>query len=141
MTPRPLATLVALLAAAATAAGCAPQTSSSSNSTSRFRGDQRLAAQTVEDLEAAASDGDYAKICRDLLARALAERLAQAGRGCDTAVEDAVKDADSSDMTVQSVRVDGDRAAARVKLETGKKDRAATLQLVREGRRWRIAGL
>jgi hypothetical protein len=37
--------------------------------------------------------------------------------------------------------VTGARATARVKLETGKKDRTTTLALVREGGTWRIAGL
>jgi hypothetical protein len=39
------------------------------------------------------------------------------------------------------VRVTGPRARVQVKLETGKKDRTATLPLVREGGTWRIAGL
>ena len=124
----------------AAAAGCQP-TSTSSDSAGKFRGDQRLVAQTVEDLESAAGDNDEAKICRDLLSRALAGRLAQGGRSCTASVDEAVKDADSLELSVESVRVAGDRATARVKLETGKTDRRATLQLVRESRRWRIAGL
>jgi hypothetical protein len=43
-------------------------------------------------------------------------------------------------MTVQSVRVNDDRATARVKFETGKKDRQGNVTLVREGGRWRVAG-
>ena len=73
MTSRPHRTLPAVLVAAlaiALAAGCAPSSSSSSNSTSKFKGDARLAAQTVEDLQSAASDSDEAKICDQLLARA-----------------------------------------------------------------------
>jgi hypothetical protein len=141
MTPRPSAALFTVaLAVAALAAGCAPQTSGSSNSVSKFRGDQRLAAQTVEDLQAAADDSDETEICRDLLARALADRLAAAGHGCPAVVNAALKDTDSTDMTVEAVRVNGDRATARVKFETGKKDRRGTIPLVREGGRWRISG-
>src|SRR4051812_24008598 len=132
MTPRPsTALLAAALAVAALAAGCAPQTSSSSNSVTKFRGDQRAAAQAVEDLQSAADDSNEAKICTQILARALADRLAAAGHGCPAAVDAATKDADSTDMTVESVRVDGDRATARVKFETGKKDRVGTISLVR----------
>ena len=140
--PRTLpAALVAALATAALAAGCAPSTSSSSNSTSKFKGDARLAAQTVEDLQAAAKDGDNAKICTQLLAPSFAGRIGGSGRGCKNAVENAVKDADSIDMTVQQVTVNGDTATARVKLETGKKDRIATFHLQRDGNRWKIQSL
>jgi predicted lipid-binding transport protein (Tim44 family) len=140
MTPRPSAAFAAV-AVAALAAGCQPQSSTRGDSAGKFRGDQRLVAQTVEDLQSAAGDGDGAKICRDLLSRALAGRLAQGGRGCAASVEAAVKDADSVDLTVESVRVSGERATARVRLETGARDRRTTLQLVRENRRWRIASL
>jgi hypothetical protein len=43
-------------------------------------------------------------------------------------------------MTVEAVRITGNRAVARVKFETGKKDRRANIVLVREGGGWRIAG-
>jgi hypothetical protein len=138
MTPRLSAAFAVV--AAALAAGCQP-TSTRSDSAGKFRGDQRLVAQTVEDLESAAGDNDEARICRDLLSRALAGRLAQGGRSCAASVDEAVKDADSLELTVESVRVAGDRATARVKLETGANDRRATLQLVRENRRWKIANL
>jgi ABC-type oligopeptide transport system substrate-binding subunit len=141
MTSRPSTALLAVaLAAAALAAGCAPQTTTSSNSVSKFRGDQRAAAQTVEDLQAAADDSNETKICSQVLAKALADRLAAANHGCPAAVNEAIKDADSTDMTVEAVRVTGNRATARVKFETGKKDRRANIALVREGGRWRIAG-
>jgi ABC-type oligopeptide transport system substrate-binding subunit len=141
MTSRPSTALLAVaLAAAALAAGCAPQTTTSSNSVSKFRGDQRAAAQTVEDLQAAADDSNETKICSQVLAKALADRLAAANHGCPAAVNEAIKDADSTDMTVEAVRLTGNRATARVKFETGKKDRRANIALVREGGRWRIAG-
>jgi Putative lumazine-binding len=140
MTPRPPAALLAAaLALAVTAAGCAPQRSSTSDSVKKFTGDQRAAAQTVEDLESAAQDGDEAKICTQVLAKALADRLAAAGNGCASAVNAAIKDTDSLDMTVEAVRVNGDRATARVKFETGKNDRRGNVALAREGGRWRIA--
>ena len=141
MTPRPSTALAATaLAVAALAAGCAPQTGSSSNSVSKFRGDQRAAAQAVEDFQAAADDSDETKICTGLLAKALADRLAAAGHGCPAVVNATLKDTDSTDMTVESVRVTGDRATARVKFETGKKDRRGNIALVRESGGWRISG-
>jgi hypothetical protein len=137
-----LSTLIAVaIAAAALLAGCAPSTRSSSNSTSKFRGDARLAAQTVEDLQSAANDNDGAKICTQLLSRSFAGRLAQSGRGCPSTADEAVKDADAIDMTVEQVSVAGDKATARVRFETGKTDRRVTFQLVRENRRWKIASV
>jgi hypothetical protein len=145
MTPRlhrpRSALLAAAVAAVAVLAGCAPSTTSSSNSTSKFKGDQRQAAQTIEDLEAAANDGNETKICNELLSRALAGRIAAHGAPCPVAAKAAVKDADSVGMTVEQVRVNGDRATARVTLDRGNKDRVVNMQLVREGGRWRISAL
>jgi hypothetical protein len=141
MTRHPSTALfAAALAVAALAAGCAPQTTSSSNSVSKFKGDQRAAAQTIEDLQAAADDSDETEICNQILARGLAARIASGGHGCAEVVNATLKDTDSTDMTVESVRVTGDRATARVKFETGKKDRRRNIPLVRERGRWRISG-
>jgi hypothetical protein len=140
MPRRSLPPLAVAATGLALAAGCAPTTSSKTN-LGTFRGDQRQAAQAVVDFASAANSGDEQRLCGTLLAKALATRLAAAGRGCPAVVHEAIRDADSVDLTVQSVRVTGDRASARVKLETGKKDRTTTLTLVREGGGWRIAGL
>jgi hypothetical protein len=141
MTSRPPAAAFAAVAVcAALVAGCQP-TSSSSKNVSTFKGEQRQVAQAVADFQSAAKSDDGNALCRDDLAKAFADRLAAQGKGCPAVVHEAIRNADSLDMTVQSVQVNGDKATARVKLETGKKDRATTLTLVREGGRWRIAGL
>jgi hypothetical protein len=141
MTPRPpRAALAAVATCAALVAGCQPSASSTTD-VSKFKGDQKAAAQAVVDFQNAAKDGKYNRICSQLLAKALADRLAAHGRGCPAVVHEAIRDSDGIDMKVQSVRVTGPRARAQVKLETGKKDRTATLALVREGGTWRIAGL
>jgi hypothetical protein len=127
------------LALAVLAGGCA--SSGSKDSTADFRGEQRLVAATVEDLESAAADGDEGKLCRELLARSVVDRLGRGGRTCGQTVKDALKDADSSDLTVRSVRVDGTRASVAVKEERGRADRVSTVRLVKEGGRWRIATL
>jgi hypothetical protein len=139
MRSRPLLVFVAALVAALLA-GCGA-TPAGNDSTGKFRGPQRLVANTVEDLQSAATDADEDKICRDILARALTDRLAARGGGCPAVVDAAVKDADVFDLTVESVRVTGDRATARVRAETGDKDRRYSLQLVRERGVWRIAAL
>jgi hypothetical protein len=131
-----LATLAATVLATA---GCGQQ--GSQDTSDRFQGQQRLVANTVEDLQSAAEDSDEGKICRDLLARSLADRLARGAGGCQATVAAALEDTDSNELDVRSVRITGERATARVRLETGDRDRVAGVDLVRERNGWRIAEL
>jgi hypothetical protein len=128
---------LALLASLALA-GCTTR-STSDDSTGEFRGDQRLVANTVEDFESAASEGDQGKICRDLLARALVAQYAERGGSCERAVDGALKDTDSFEMTVERVTITGTQASVRVKSDRGKKDLQQSLTLVRQGQGWRIS--
>jgi hypothetical protein len=134
-----LRTPLALGAIAAIAvAGCASQTTSN-DSSGRFRGEQRLVANTIEDFETAASKGDQDQICRDLLARPLVVRYTERGGSCEHAVDGALKDTDAFGLTVESVRISGTDATARVKADRGKKDVIRTINLVKEGPGWRIS--
>src|SRR4051794_41213945 len=109
MAPRPpIALLAAALAAAALAAGCAPQQARTSDKVSQFQGDQRAAAQAVEDLESAAQDGDEAKLCTQVLAKAFADRIAAAGGGGTNPGKAAIPGAHRIDMTGPAVGGDGD---------------------------------
>ena len=130
----PLAVLASLALA-----GCTTR-STSDDSTGEFRGDQRLVANTVEDFESAASEGDQDKICRDLLARALVALYAERGGSCERAVDGALKDTDSFEMTVERVTITGTQASVRVKSDRGKKDLQQSLTLVQQGQGWRISG-
>jgi hypothetical protein len=129
----PLAAIVAVAVA-----GCATQTTSN-DSSSKFRGDQRLVANTVEDFESAASKGDQDQICRELLAKPLIADYSRRGGTCEKAVDGALRDSDSFGLTVESVRIAAARATARVKADRGKKDVFRTLTLVKEGTGWRIS--
>ncbi len=135
--------LAPVLAATVVLAGCAGAPSSGSSSTTKFKGDQRLVANTVEDLETASRPGrsDTGKICRDVVSAALARQLAAAGGTCEKAVDSALKDADAYQLTVQKVVVKGTTAAAQVKVETGKKDRIQSIGLEKQGQGWRISRL
>jgi hypothetical protein len=130
--------LLAVLATVALA-GCTTQGTSSSDSTSKFRGDQRLVANTVEDFESAASKGDQDKICRDLLAKALVDQYAQRGGTCEKAVDGALKDTDSYGLTVERVSITGAEATASVKADRGDKDVAQAIAMVKQGAGWRIS--
>jgi hypothetical protein len=134
---RPLAALLALLAAL-TLAACG---SAGTDSSSDFEGEQREVASAVEDLQSAASDDDASEICRTLLAKSLLDQLEQRGVECTAAVKTALDAADTTDLDVQSVQVSGTTATARV--ESGSGDNATTrdVRLTREGRNWKIAAL
>jgi hypothetical protein len=129
--------LIAVVVAVALA-GCAAQ-STNKDSSSKFRGDQRLVANTVEDFESAASKGDQGKICRDLLASTLITQYAQHGGTCEKAVDRALKDTDSFGLTVERVSITGTQAAVRVKADRGKKDVQQSMTLVKQGQGWRIS--
>jgi hypothetical protein len=124
--------------AALAAAGCTTQTSSD-DSSGKFRGDQRLVANTVEDFETAAAKGDQDQICRELLAKPLIAEYAKRGGTCEHAVDGALKDSDSFGLTVESVRIADGQATARVKADRGKKDVFRNVTLVKEGTGWRIS--
>ena len=129
----PLAAIVAVAVG-----GCAAQTTSD-DSSGKFRGEQRLVANTVEDFESAASKGDQDQICRELLAKALIAQYAQHGGTCENAVDGALKDSDSFGLTVESVRIADAQATARVKADRGKKDVFRNITLVKGGTGWRIS--
>ena len=134
-----LRTLLPLGAIVAVAvAGCAGQTTTN-DSSGKFRGEQRLVANTIEDFESAASKGDQDQICRDLLARSLVVRYTEHGGTCEAAVDGALKDTDSFGLTVESVRITAAEAAARVKADRGKHDVIRTINLLKEATGWRIS--
>ena len=128
--------LAAIVAVAVT--GCATQTTSD-DSSGKFRGEQRLVANTVEDFESAASKGDQDRICRELLAKPLIATYARRGGTCEKAVDGALKDTDSFGLTVESVRITAAQATARVKADRGKHDVIRTINLLKEGTGWRIS--
>jgi hypothetical protein len=129
----PLAAIVAVAVA-----GCTTQTTSD-DSSGKFRGEQRLVANTVEDFESAASKGDQDQICRELLAKPLVAEYARRGGTCEKVVDGVLRDSDSFGLTVQSVRIATAQATARVKADRGKKDVIRTVTLVKEGTGWRIS--
>ena len=127
-------TLALLLAAAGLATGCG---SASSNSASDFTGIKKDVAKTVDDFESAARSSDEGKICRDLLASSLIETLRSGGKTCNSAVSDALDDADTFKMTVKSVTVSGNTATAVV--DSKEKTANDTFQLANVGGRWKIS--
>ena len=128
-------TLALLLAAAGLATGCG---AAGSNSTTGFTGVKKDVAQTVEDLESAARSSDEGKICRDLLATTLIDTLRTADhKSCNSAISDALDDADTFDLTVKTVTVTGTNATAVV--DSKRRSTNDTFKLEKVGTRWKIA--
>jgi hypothetical protein len=131
---------VLLCASALTLSACG---STTRDSASDFKGDQKAVAQTVEDLQSASKKGDEAKICTDLLAPALLTKIKAAQKGaCEPAMKTALKDVDSTELTVKKVAISGGSATATVTSDVGQTDdRTDTLTLVKVGNTWKISEL
>jgi len=127
---------LALLLALALA-GCGAATT---DSATEFEGAEQDVARAVEDLEEAAQEDEPRRICQALLAKEVVERIEGSGTQCVDVVGKALDEADTFTLTVESVRVSGTTARARV--ETGSdEEKLEILELVREGDAWKIAGL
>jgi len=120
-------------ALAVTAAGCAGQGSSKS-SADEYTGAKKDVAQVVDDLQDAAGGADGKKVCNDLLAPALVQKVAVDGKTCKKAMEDLLQDVDTSGMEVKSVNVTGSTATAVVESDggSGGKDRTDTFTFAKD---------
>ncbi|HEX4691687.1 MAG TPA: hypothetical protein VH276_13420 [Solirubrobacteraceae bacterium] len=130
MVPRFLT--VVLVAAALGVAGC---TSSTGTTSGQFSGAQGDVAQVVSDLAKDGQRKDAQKICSDILARELVDKLNQAGTSCGQEMDKAIADADDFDLSVQKVTIKGSSATAVVR--RGKDGPTATFRFVREGGKWK----
>jgi len=117
-------------------AGCAPSAGSGVDK-GRFKGDAKAVAQTLDDLSTAGRKKDGQRACGELLSHRRVDALDKAG-GCRKAMEDQFDDADVFKLDVTAIRVNGDRASARVLSDFDGTQRPRTLGLVREDRRWRL---
>jgi len=128
--------LLSLLALAVGGCGGAPR-----DSATEFDGDQQRVAAVVEQMETAARDNKPEAVCAKLLADRLLATLKDQGTTCTTAVKDAFADADSFDLTVDDVTLNGTKATAKVKSGTGSDEKADTLDFELDGTAWKIAAL
>jgi hypothetical protein len=133
-------TLVRLLplALAAALAGCGQAPTSAND----FKGSEKAVAQTIEDLQSDAQGRKPSAICRDVLSRALADKLKSTGSDCAGELEKVTGDADDFDLEVTDVTVTGSTATAKVKARRGdEKNASTTFSLVREDGDWRLNNL
>ncbi len=113
----------------------------STTSTSSFKGEQHAVAQAVSNLQSHATALEAKKICGEDLAATNVARLNAATGGCKQAIETQLKEIDSFETTVESIKISGDRATAQVKSIDSGKNAIATLTLVKEGGKWKISGV
>ena len=123
----------ALVVIALAVAGCT--SSSGSGSSAKFTGAEGEVAKVVADLQKDGERKDAQKICSDILARSLVDRLSDAGTSCAQEMDKAISDADDFDLSVQKVTVNGSSATAVVR--RGDDGPTATFRFVREGGKWK----
>ena len=134
----------ALLVCALVVAGCAGGGGAKDeDSAEDFQGVQKQIATTVEDLQDAAKDKNGGRICASLITIAYQRSIAQnsPGKGCSSAVDDAIEKTDPVDYVVKRIRVTGPAAVATVESKTGDDETVATEQwrLERQAGRWKIS--
>jgi hypothetical protein len=127
-----LATLLSLLLVALVAAGCG----SGGGSSADLSSDEQKVADTFDTLVEEAQKGDEDQICSQLLSSEVRNAL----RDCNRVVNDAIKNIDTFRYEVEDVKIDGEKATARVEVG-GDSDDVRTVPLVREDDRWKIAEL
>jgi copper chaperone CopZ len=113
----------------------------STTSTSNFKGEQHAVAQTIANLQSHGTALEAKKVCSQDLASAVVTPLDKATGGCVKAIERQLKEIDSFEVTVESVKVSGATATAQVKSVHEGKQKASTVDLVKEGGRWKISGV
>src|SRR3954454_22553900 len=122
---------VALAAAALALAGCGSGPS-----------DEQQVRTAVEAFSDATVAKDYQRLCDDLLAPALVEKIKQAGLPCEVALQRGLGDVRQPKLTLGRVTVQGDSATADVRTSAaGQKPSHDTLKLSKVAGDWRIASL
>ncbi len=108
-------------------------------STSGFSGEKHAVAQAIVDFQSNVTARDQKKLCQNDLAASVTSRLAHGG-GCQEALKNQLLQIGAPGLTIESVALAGNRASARVKSTYSGRKTTSTLQLVKEGGRWKIAG-
>jgi hypothetical protein len=139
MTPNTLKRRSAVLVALALSLGLAA--CGNTVSTSGYKGESHAVAQTISNLESDATTGSQSKLCKNDLASSVVKRLASAAGECQKALKDQISQIDNFDLEVVSIAVKGTTATARVRSRYYGKGRITTMQLVKEGKSWKVSGL
>jgi hypothetical protein len=140
-------TLIGVTTLALCAGGCA-----SSVSTSSFRGEEREVAQTIANLQSDVSAADEKKVCENDLAASVVARLKSSPGGCTQTIKGQIQEIDNLESAVEHVSLgpvaSGTHAHAITRTATATvqsiyegKNRPATVSLVKEDGKWKIAAV
>jgi Putative lumazine-binding len=130
--------LTTTLLGAAALAGCgtvAPR------SATTVTGESASVQDAINSFQSAAQSRDTSKLCKQILAPALAAKLKDSGGGCTHVIGNQLDEVDNYNLTIESITVNGTSAHARVKSTSNGKDHFDNLLLTKVGSSWRIAGL
>jgi ketosteroid isomerase-like protein len=104
--------------------------------------DEDQVRSTVRAFAAATAGKDYQRLCDNLLAPALVEKIKQAGLPCEVALQQGLGDVKSPQLTLGAVAVKGDTATADIRTTAaGQQPSRDTLKLQRVRGKWKIASL
>ena len=122
---------VALVLACPLAAGCG-----------RGQSDDEQVRATLDAFAQATARRDWRRICDEVLARRLLDRLRAAGVGCEVALSTGLEGVRQPRLEIGAVTVRGDAASARVRTRAANQNESTdTVELAREGEGWRIVAL
>jgi hypothetical protein len=105
-----------------------------------IRGPAKEAASVVQRLQRATAERDYKTICRDLFSRRVRDQAG--GKDCPRFVKRQAGDVRNPRIEIKDITVRRSGASVRVETRASGQARAPeTIELVREGGRFRIASL
>jgi len=97
---------------------------------------------TVGDFGNATAAKDYHRLCEDILAPQLVDKVTEVGLPCETALREGLGKVRDPHLTIGRVQVAGDSATAEVRTSaSGEQPSKDTLKLVKVNGNWRIASL
>jgi hypothetical protein len=110
-------------------------------STAAFKGTEHDVAQTIANLQSDITAGEQKKVCANDLAASVVTRLGGI-KDCERTIKDQIGEVDNTELEVESVKVNGSSAVAKVKsVYAGRKTPGASVALIEEGGKWKIATL
>jgi hypothetical protein len=130
--------LTALLVICTSVMGCGAQQNNSA--AKKFSGERKVVAKVADDFQQAVGRRDAAKICGQIFATELRDKLNKQGKlGCQTAVNSALTDANDFNFVVSDITITNDKAIAQVKRSGAKTRQPLALSFVKQPEGWRLA--
>jgi copper chaperone CopZ len=136
---RSRALIIASACLAVTLGGCSLAPSSSSSSAG-YTGTKALVATTLNLLASDSSSSNGLDMCEHVLGSALRTALNKSG-SCQTDVENQLKTIDDFTLTIESIKVAGKTATARVQTKVNGQKTISTVSLADEKAGWRISSI